>query len=176
MSRSPRQDFFLFLIGGALFAAGVFLFTNQVMVGSGFRGFGMWGRGYGGGMGSGFGGLFSFGVGQGFGLLMIPFGIGVALLLADAYRKVAWFFVWASSAALGVGVLQSLLFSFRTTSLFNLLAIIVMVAAGGGLMFKSLRDYQDGEVDKCVGSDESVQELRRIKEELDELKSRMNKG
>ena len=86
MSRSPRQDFFLFLIGGALFAAGVFLFTNQVMVGSGFRGFGMWGRGYGGGMGSDFGGLFSFGVGQGFGLLIIPFGIGVALLLADACR------------------------------------------------------------------------------------------
>jgi hypothetical protein len=32
MMRKPIQDFFLFLVGGALFAAGIFLFTNQVMV------------------------------------------------------------------------------------------------------------------------------------------------
>jgi len=38
MIRKPIQDFFLFLVGGALFAAGIFLFTNQVMVNSGFRG------------------------------------------------------------------------------------------------------------------------------------------
>jgi len=85
MIRKPIQDFFLFLVGGALFAAGIFLFTNQVMVNSGIRGVG-WGRNYGGGMGSSFGGMFSFGSGQGFGLLMIPFGVGVALLLADSYR------------------------------------------------------------------------------------------
>ena len=40
MTRKPIQDFFLFLVGGALFAAGIFLFTNQVMVNSGFRGMG----------------------------------------------------------------------------------------------------------------------------------------
>jgi hypothetical protein len=89
MIRKPVQDFFLFLVGGALFSAGIFLFTNQVMVNSGFHGMG-WGRSFGGGMGSSFGGMFSFGTGQGFGLLMIPFGGGVGLLLADAYRKVGW--------------------------------------------------------------------------------------
>ena len=73
MMRKPIQDFFLFLVGGALFAAGIFLFTNQVMVNSGFRGMG-WGRSYSGGMGSSFGGMFSFGTGQGFGLLMIHCG------------------------------------------------------------------------------------------------------
>jgi len=171
----PVQDFFLFLVGGALFAAGIFLFTNQVMVGSGFHGMG-WGRSYGGGMGSFFGGIFSFGAGQGFGLLMVPFGVGVALLLADAFRKVGWFLVWASAAAVGAGVLQSLLFSFRETSLWSLLSMVVMIAGGGGLMFKSLRDYQGSEQERRRKEmDDSVQSINKIKEELEQLKSRINK-
>jgi hypothetical protein len=175
MIRKPIQDFFLFLIGGALFAAGIFLFTNQVMVNSGFRGMG-WGRSYGGGLGSSFGGIFSFGAGQGFGLLMIPFGMGVALLLADAYRRVGWFLVWASSAAVGAGVLQSLLFSFRTTSLWSLMTMVVMIAGGGGLMFKSLRDYQGDERQRRRAElDDSMQGLSEIREELEQLKSRINK-
>ena len=175
MVRKPVQDFFLFLVGGALFAAGIFLFTNQVMVGSGFHGMG-WGRSYGGGIGSSFGGIFSFGTGQGFGLLMIPFGVGVALLLANAYRKVGWFLVWASSAAVGAGVLQSLLFSFRTTSLWSLMTMVVMIAGGGGLMFKSLRDYQGEERERRrIELDDSTQSLNQIREELEQLKSRINK-
>jgi hypothetical protein len=176
MIRKPIQDFFLFLIGGALFAAGIFLFTNQVMVNSGFRGMG-WGRSYGGGLGSSFGGIFSFGAGQGFGLLMIPFGMGVALLLADVYRRVGWFLVWASSAAVGAGVLQSLLFSFRKTSLWSLMTMVVMIAGGGGLMFKSLRDYQgDGRQRRRTELDEATQSLNEIREELEQSKTRMNQN
>lgn len=175
MIRKPVQDFFLFLVGGALFAAGIFLFTNQVMVNSGFSGMGF-GRRYGSGMGPSFGGMFSFGAGQGFGLLMIPFGVGVALLLADAYRKLGWFLVWASSAAVGAGVLQSLVFNFRTTSLWSLMAMVVMIAGGGGLMFKSLRDYQDEERERRrIELDDSAQILNEIREELEQLKSRINK-
>jgi hypothetical protein len=48
---------------------------------------------------------------------MIPFGLGVTLLLSDAYKKIDWLPIWASSAAVGAEVLQSLLFVFRTTSL-----------------------------------------------------------
>ncbi len=173
--RKPVQDFFLFLVGGALFAAGIFLFTSQVMVDSGFRGMG-WGRSSGGSMGSSFGGMFSFGAGQGYGLLMIPFGVGVALLLADAYRKVGWFLVWAVSAAAGAAVLQSLLFSFRTTSLWSLMTMVVMIAGGGGLMFKSLRDYQEEErISRRQDLADSAKRLDQIQEELDQLKSRLNK-
>jgi len=173
--RKPIQDFFLFLIGGALFAAGIFLFTNQVMVNSGIHGMG-WGRNYGGRMGSSFGGIFSFGAGQGFGLLMIPFGVGVALLLADAFRRVGWFLVWASAAAVGAGVLQSLMFSFRTTSLWSLLTMVGMIAGGGGLMFKSLRDYQEEEQKRRSSElDDSSRSLREIKEELQRLKAKVDK-
>jgi hypothetical protein len=127
-------------------------------------------------MGSSFGGMFSFGAGQGFGLLMIPFGVGVSLLLADAYRKVGWFLVWAVSAAVGAAVLQSLLFSFRTTSLWSLMTMVVMIAGGGGLMFKSLRDYQEEErISRRQDLDDSAKRLNRIQEELEQLKSRLNK-
>jgi hypothetical protein len=175
MIRKPVQGFFLFLVGGALFAAGIFLFTNQVMVNSGFRGM-AWSRGYGRGLGSSFDGFFSLGAGQGFGLLMIPFGVVVALLLADAYRKVGWFLVWASSAAVGAAVLQSLLFSFRTTSLWSLMTMVVMIAGGGGLMFKSLQDYQGEESERRrVEKRESSERLDEIRAELERLKSRINK-
>jgi hypothetical protein len=128
------------------------------------------------GLGSSFGGIFSLGAGQGFGLLMIPFGMGVALLLADVYRRVGWFLVWASSAAVGAGVLQSLLFSFRTTSLWSLMTMVVMIAGGGGLMFKSLRDYQGDERQRRRAElDDSMQGLSEIREELEQLKSRINK-
>ena len=168
-------DFFLFLVGGALFTAGMFLFTNQVVVGSGFLGM-SWGRHYPGGMGSSFGGLLSFGSGQGFGLLMIPFGLGLSLIVADAFRKVGWFLVWASCAAIGTGVLQSLLFSFRPTSLWSLMTMIVMVGGGGGLMFRTLKNYQD---DEKPGTKEAHREkddsIAELKKELEELKARINR-
>jgi hypothetical protein len=173
--RKPIQDFFLFLIGGALFAAGIFLFTDQVMVNSGMLGMG-WGSNYGGRAGSSFGGMFSFGAGQGFGLLMIPFGAGVALLLADAYRRVGWFLVVASSAAVGAAVLQSLMFSFRTASLWSLMTMITMIAGGGGLMFKSLRDYQGEENERRrADRDDSTKRLNEIRDEVDRLKDRIDK-
>jgi hypothetical protein len=55
--RKPVQDFFLFLVGGALFVAGIFLFTSRVIVDSGFTGMG-WGRNYNGGIVTSFSGIF----------------------------------------------------------------------------------------------------------------------
>lgn len=79
MSRKPAQDFFSFLLGGGLFAAGVFLLLNQVMVttaGAGI-GFGRFGGAYRGGLRYGYGGGWTIppigGISAGMGLLMIPF-------------------------------------------------------------------------------------------------------
>ena len=100
----------------------------------------------------------------------------MALLLADSFRKAGWFLVWASSAAVGVGVLHSLVFSFRVTSLWSLITMVVMVAGGGGLMFKSLRDYQGEEQERRrIELDDSRQSLDELREELERLKSRINK-
>lgn len=179
MSARPAQSFLTFLIGGTLFSAGVFLFTNQVMVSSGLMGFGWGGRGVATGVGGGaafFGGLWPFGVGEGFGLLMIPFGIGVALLFSDTFRRLAWFLVWASAGALGVGVLQSLLFSFRPTSLWSLLAMVVMIAGGGGLMLQSVLRFNAEERERRRAERrEERQSMQELRDELEELKQKINR-
>jgi hypothetical protein len=172
--RKPVNDFFMFLLGSSLLAGGLYLFSSQVMVDSGFRSFG-WRR-YGGFWGSPFGTFLPFGAGQGFGLLMLPLGVGVALLVADGQRKLGWFLIWASSAALGVGILQSLVFNFRTTSLFSLMTMVVMVGAGGALMFRSLKDYDaEAKNKQQIEIDEANQRLRDLKQDLDDLKSSVDK-
>jgi hypothetical protein len=151
-SRDPIKDFFSFLLGAVLLSMGAFLFFNQVMVSSGpmARGFRYghgFGRSWGGGYGSGFGGgdfAMPLGFGDSFGLLLIPLVIGVCLLFALRNQRWGWFLVLASVAALAVGVLQTLSMRFQPTTLWNLLTMMALIGSGGGLMFRSLRSYDDG--------------------------------
>ena len=156
-SRDSIRDFFTFLLGTVLLSMGAFLFFNQVMVssvpvGRGLRigqGFGRsWG---GGGYGSGFGGggwAGGFGMPQGFGdsfgLLLIPLVIGVCLLFAQRNQRWGLCLVLASVAALAAGVLQPLNMRFQSTTLWNVLTMMALIGSGGGLMFRSLRGYDDG--------------------------------
>lgn len=65
-------------------------------------------------------------------------GIGVRLLFAGGYQRWAYLMVWCSAAALCLGVLNSIRLPFVPTTLWQLGGCIVMIAAGGGLMFRSL--------------------------------------
>jgi hypothetical protein len=163
-SRDPIRDFFTFLLGAVLLSMGAFLFFNQVVVssepmGAGLRfgrGFGRyWGGGYaagsgGGGWASGWGGGFGMpqGLGDSFGLLLIPLVIGVCLLFALRNQRWGWFLVLASVAALAVGVLQTLIMRFQPTTLWNMLTMMALIGSGGGLMFRSLRGYDDDKQQK----------------------------
>ena len=135
MNRSnPTGNFLQFIIGGCLFGAGGFLLSNQVMVSSGI---GLYRQGgWSGGIQA-----FTFNLmTPGMGLLMIPLGLGVCLLFAETRKRLANLMIWASLAALLVGVLNSVHISFRPTTLWQLGTYIVMIAAGGGLMFRGLQD------------------------------------
>ncbi|MFM7311910.1 MAG: hypothetical protein ACKO0M_01875 [Cyanobium sp.] len=138
MARNPASDLVQFIAGGALFGSGGFLLANQVMASSAFS----YGRGWGWGNGS------AFPIGTpGIGLLMIPLGIGVCLMFAGSSRRLANLLVWGSLAAIGVGVLSSIRLTFMPTTLWALGTTIVMIAAGGGLMFRSLKDDHDPDDD-----------------------------
>jgi hypothetical protein len=137
MARNPATDLIQFIAGGALFGSGLFLLLNQVMASSSF-GFGP-GRGWRWG-----GGVFPIGT-PGMGLLMIPLGVGVCLLFAGAYKRWANLLVWASLSAVVVGVLNSIRFTFMPTTPWALGTYIVMIAAGGGLMFRSLGGCDDND-------------------------------
>jgi hypothetical protein len=151
-SRDPIRDFFTFLLGAVLLSMGAFLFFNQVLVSSipVSRGVGI-GRGFGrpwlgGGYSSDFGaGVWGGGLGMGdsFGLLLIPLVIGVCLLFALRNQRWGWFLVLASVSALAVGVLQTLIMRFQPTTLWNLLTMMALIGSGGGLMFRSLKGYND---------------------------------
>ncbi len=57
------------------------------------------------------------------------------------------------------------------------MTMIMMIAGGGGLMFKSLRDYQGEEQNRRrIDLDDSMQSISELKEELEKLKSRINKN
>jgi hypothetical protein len=51
--------------------------------------------------------------------------------------------VWGSLAALFVGVLNSVRITLLPATLWQLAVYVVMIASGGGLMFRSLRGYAD---------------------------------
>lgn len=139
MTRNPSTDLVQFIAGGALFGAGGFQLLNQVMASSAFT--------YGGGRGWRWGGgVFPIGT-PGMGLLMIPLGVGLCLLFAGVYKRWSNLLIWASLAALVVGILNSIRLTYRPSTLWELVVYIAMIAIGGGLMFRSLRD---DDIDKCA--------------------------
>jgi hypothetical protein len=164
--RDAAGDFVQFLVGGCLFGAGGFLLANQVMVQTelswgGPGGVGWWNRGM----------LATPWGTPGMGLLMLPLGIGVCLLFAGTHRRWANLLIWVSLAALLVGVLNSLRMAFLPTTLWQLGVAVVMIAAGGGLMFRGLRAY-DAEGRTDVEQQHATHEA--LRREIDALKARLD--
>jgi hypothetical protein len=62
---------------------------------------------------------------------------------------------------------------FMPTKLSQLGAYVVMIAAGGGLMFRSLRDYEEEKSVNAVDSDARKREAA-ICAEWEKLKTRLN--
>jgi hypothetical protein len=139
---NPQGDFVQFILGGALASGGAYALMNQVFLGSGFRSVPRYPYG---------GYTLPFGT-PGMGLLMIPLGIGVVMLFLDGYRRFSQVLIWGSAAALLVGVLNSLQMRMTTITLWQLVAEIIMIAAGAGLMFRSLKGYEDKDQDRNRGS------------------------
>jgi hypothetical protein len=160
----------MFTIGGCLFGAGVFLFLNQVMVHSGYaRGGAGWGwRGIG-----GWGAALPWGT-PGMGLLMIPLGIGVCLLFTGRFQRWARLLVWGSLAALFVGVLNSVRISFRPATLWQLMVYVLMIASGGGLMFRSLSSYEQPESTRPPARQENRDDADEVRRQLAELRQRLD--
>ena len=118
-----------FLFGTMLVVAGGYLFLNQVQVRS-----------------QGFGFRVPFGGGGGFtvdsfGLSLIPLLIGIGLLFFNGRSLPGWFLTVAGSVIIVLGVLARLTVNFRPTSLFNTLLMLGMLAAGLGLVSRSLKDH-----------------------------------
>ncbi|MEX1323390.1 MAG: hypothetical protein AB1Z21_04250 [Synechococcaceae cyanobacterium] len=105
---------------------------------------------------------------------MIPLGIGVCLLFTGSFQRWARLLVWGSLAALFVGVLNSVRISFRPATLWQLMVYVVMIASGGGLMFRSLSSYEQLERSTAGQRPEPGDDQADVRRELAELRQRLD--
>lgn len=108
-----------FVIGLLCAVAGSWLLLNQVTVTSG----GYWN-------------LYGY---NGFGLSLIPFILGTGLVFFNAKSVVGWLLLAAGLVIVFVGILANLNIYFRSTSLFNTLLMLGLLAGGVGMMAAALR-------------------------------------
>ena len=109
-----------FLGGLALVVAGGYLLLNQVTVTSGFWSF--------------------FGY-NAFGLSLVPLLIGIGALFYNGKSVLGWLLTGAGALIILVGILSHLQIFFRPTSLYNTLLILGALAAGIGLVARSVRAH-----------------------------------
>ena len=108
----------LFVFGLALAIAGGYLIMNQVQVTSGY--WQWWGT-------------------NTFGLTLIPLVIGLGLLFFDGRSIPGWVLVFGGAIIIFVGILANLEIYFRQTSLFNVILMLTLFAAGLGLMARAVK-------------------------------------
>ena len=123
-----------FLIGFGLAMVALWFFFDSVQVVSGHRGIisGMFG-GRGGGMGNW--------ETTSMGVIFVPFFIGTVALFYDAKQKWAWGLLWIGVFIIVVEVLSRLRPQFNM-GMSQLILMMVMFAAGAGLMLRSYRTIQ----------------------------------
>jgi hypothetical protein len=108
----------MFLVGFVMAVAGGYLLTSQVTVTSGYWHIG----GY-----------------NAFGLSLLPFVIGIALLFFNGKSIAGWLLTLAGATIIVVGILMNLEIYFRPTSLFNTLLMLVLLFGGIGVIARSVR-------------------------------------
>jgi hypothetical protein len=116
-----------FFLGLALVVVGGYLVLNHVQVTSSFTFFGLWGWSRSGG----------------FGLTMLPLLIGIGFLFFDGRSVAGWVLSAGGALIILAAILMGLSIHWEPTSLFNTLMMFGMLAAGLGLVFRSLRAYSD---------------------------------
>jgi hypothetical protein len=107
-----------FFLGLGLAVVGAYLLTQRVEVSS---------------FGYGFGGFSPFG------LSLIPFVLGIGLLFFDGGSRWGFLLMFAGVAIIFAGIIMNMNIYFRATSLFDTLMMLGILAAGIGLVIRSLR-------------------------------------
>ena len=99
-------------------AAGGYLILNQVQVTTSFWRFGQYG---------------------GFGLTLLPLLAGIGILFYNGKSVVGWLLTSAGAAIILASILMHMDIYFRQTTLFNTIAMLVLLFGGLGLVARSLR-------------------------------------
>lgn len=114
------SDYMEFYIGIILIAAGLYFLLSKAVVHSGFYG---WTVG---------------GVNISTGLVVIPLMIGIVWLFNNPKSIIARIITIAGSIFIVVSIIMNMRISFRTTTMFDYVLMTMLMAAGIGLVLKSI--------------------------------------
>ena len=109
-----------FVAGTAMAVAGAYLLTTRVTVTSGF--WGWWGD-------------------STFGLTLVPLLIGIGILFFNGRSALGWLLMVGGAVIILAGIIANLQIYFRPTSLFSTLMMLGLLAAGLGVVARSLRSH-----------------------------------
>jgi hypothetical protein len=110
-----------FILGTIMAVIGGYLLLHQVQVHSGF-----WR-------------LYSYG---NFGIALLPFLFGIALLFFNGKSIPGWILTVAGLIIIFTGIIANLEIYFLPTSLFNTLIMLVLLVGGIALIFRSLQSVE----------------------------------
>lgn len=155
--KKARNEILQFLAGLVMLIAGLFIFSQKVMVSSGFFGFG-------------FGGFH-----MGNGLIMVPFIIGVIWMFASEGSIASKFFTAAGVLIIVVAVIMTTNISLAYTTLYEWILILVLIFGGAGLLARILfaaRPGKDGQRQEDQGRqiEETRAKVDAIEDELERMK------
>jgi hypothetical protein len=111
-----------FIFGLGMVIAGGYLFLSRVTVMSGY--WTLWGY-------------------NAFGVSLIPLLIGIGLLFFDGRSVFGWILTFGGVIVIMVGIIANLHVYFGPTSLTNTMIMLGLLAAGVGLVARSLRSYSN---------------------------------
>lgn len=119
-NKKKASDFIEFYMGIVLIAAGVFFLLSKAVVHSGFYG---WSIG---------------GMNLSTGIVVIPLMFGIIWLFNNPKSIVARLITIAGSIFILASIIMNIRISFTTTSMFDYVVMTAMLAAGIGLLLKSI--------------------------------------
>lgn len=109
-----------FLIGLVMTIAGTYILANQVVVTSSF--WTLWGY-------------------NTFGISLLPLIFGIGLLFFNGKSIIGWLLLFVGIVVIFTTIIMNLQFYFQSTSLFNTVAMLVLLFGGIGLIARSLRSH-----------------------------------
>lgn len=116
----------MFVVGLAMTIAGLYLLFRQVDVHGGYW---RWGAGD----------------DRTFGLTLLPLLAGIGVLFWNGKSMVGWLLAGGGLLIIVVGIIANLRIHFRSTSLYETLIMLALIAGGLGVIVRSLKSVGDGD-------------------------------
>jgi hypothetical protein len=109
-----------FIVGLIMSCVGGYLLANQVSIVGSYWSF--WGT-------------------NSFGVTLIPFLFGVAILFFKGKSVIGWFWTVAGALFILAGVIANMHIYFQRTSLFNTLLMLILLVGGVALIARSVQEH-----------------------------------